>query len=82
MYLLGYDVGSSFIKVSLVDATTFAPVATEKAPESEMPISSPQPGWAEQDPDLWWQNAVTATKLLLSRTGVDPGEIKGIGIGY
>ena len=82
MYLLGYDMGSSFIKVSLVDATTFQPVDTEKAPEEEMPMISEQAGWAEQDPSVWWTNAVDATKRLLARTGVAPSEIKSIGIGY
>ena len=82
MYLLGYDMGSSFIKVSLVDANTFQPVDTEKAPEQEMPMISPEPGWAEQDPIVWWENAVAATKRLLSRTGVSASDIKSIGIGY
>jgi xylulokinase len=45
--LLGYDLGSSFIKVSLVDAETYQILHTERAPEHEMPTISLEPGWAE-----------------------------------
>ncbi len=47
-----------------------------------MAINAPQEGWAEQDPDAWWENACTATKALLTRTGISPSAIKSIGIGY
>jgi xylulokinase len=49
MYLLGYDIGSSFIKASLLDAGSGKLLAAASAPDSEMNMISHQPGWAEQD---------------------------------
>jgi len=82
MYLLGYDIGSSFVKASLLDAATGQPVATVSTPDTEQKIYSPQPGWAEQDPDTWWENAKLATKKLQQKTGADLRQIKAIGISY
>ena len=55
MLLLGIDVGTSSIKVSIVDAATQQAIAAAQYPETEAAIISLQPGWAEQDPDTWWQ---------------------------
>jgi len=80
MYLLGYDVGSSSVKASLVDAQTGKCVATSFYPKSEAPIISKKTGWAEQEPSMWWENLVLATKDILK--GKDPYAIKAIGISY
>ena len=53
MYLLGYDIGSSSVKACLVNAETGQVVASDFFPKTEMPIYAAQPGWAEQDPDMW-----------------------------
>ena len=82
MYLLGYDLGSSSIKAALVNYETGKTEGVVSYPESEMPIDAPQPGWAEQDPEMWWSNLCQATRLLLHRTGVSSNSIKSIGIGY
>lgn len=82
MYLLGYDIGSSFVKASLLDIASGKVVATVSAPESEQEIMSPQPGWAEQDPDGWWENAKLATAKLKQQTGADLRQVKAIGISY
>ncbi len=82
MYLLGYDIGSSSVKTSLVDANTGASVAGAFYPKQEMPIKAVKPGWAEQDPDMWWDNLRLATREVLSSSGVHPTEIKAIGISY
>ncbi len=79
---LGYDIGSSSIKVSMVDADTGEMVASGFSPEREMKIDSPQMGWAEQYPDTWWQHVVTATKKMLSKTALSDSQIIGIGISY
>jgi xylulokinase len=81
MYLLGYDIGSSFIKASLLDAQTGKLLAAASAPDTEMNMISHQPGWAEQDPDIWWQNAKKATAKLKSQ-GFDLKQVKAIGISY
>jgi len=82
MYLLGYDIGSSSIKAALVRADTGAPVAIVQHPQTEMKIIAVQPGWAEQDPDTWWDGVCLATRKLLNQTGVPASEIRGIGISY
>ena len=61
MYLLGYDIGSSSVKASLVDVATGDCVASAFAPAEEAPIFSQQSGWAEQDPQSWWQYLKAAT---------------------
>jgi xylulokinase len=82
MYLLGYDIGSSHIKAALLDTNKNKTVAVVNYPEQEMDILSRQSGWAEQQPEVWWHNVVSATRKLLSTTGVEPKNIKGIGISY
>jgi xylulokinase len=84
MYLLGYDIGSSSIKVALVEAASRRVVAVETYPEigSEMDMISRQNGWAEQHPEEWWRNLCIGTKRLLKNTSINPLDIKSIGIGY
>jgi xylulokinase len=82
MYLLGYDIGSSSIKAALVDARTGDQLAVAQSPESELEMLAVQPGWAEQYPETWWANVCLATQKLLQSTGIDPWQIKGIGIAY
>jgi xylulokinase len=80
--LLGLDVGSSFVKASLVDADRGVAVASASAPATEMVIAAPQPGWAEQDPDDWWTHAVAAARTALQRAGAAPDSVAAIGISY
>ena len=82
MLLLGLDIGSSSIKAALVDARTGATLGTAHAPDTEMEIHAPQPGWAEQDPDIWWANCRTAVHRLFHQTGADPACVAAIGISY
>ena len=56
-YLLGFDVGSSSVKASLVDVETGEIVASKFYPEREAPIKAVKAGWAEQEPQMWWDNA-------------------------
>ena len=80
--LLGLDIGSSFVKAALVDADTGALVSQGSAPASEMAISAPRSGWAEQDPDAWWHHAVAATREALGRPGLSGADVRAIGISY
>lgn len=82
MYLLGYDIGSSTIKVSLVEAASRRIVGLEQSPEEEMDMISRQRGWAEQQPEGWWLHCCRATRRLLAKTGIDPKLINGIGVAY
>lgn len=82
IYLLGYDLGSSSVKASLVNAATGECKASVFYPKKEMEIKSVQSGWAEQSPDVWWNNLKLATQELLQVSSVDATLIKAIGISY
>ena len=83
MYLLGLDIGSSSVKAALVRAADGAQIQIAQSPESaELPIRAPKPGWAEQDPEIWWQHACLAIKQVLARTNIPANRIAGIGIAY
>ncbi|HEY8661304.1 MAG TPA: FGGY family carbohydrate kinase [Hanamia sp.] len=82
MLLLGIDIGTSFIKVSVVDAATQQCVATAQYPETENPITSLQSGWAEQSPEMWWEHTVQAIKKLNNYKKFDSKNIVAIGISY
>ena len=69
MYLLGYDIGSSSVKASIVEAGSGRVIASAFYPESEAPIIARQPGWAEQDPELWFLNLKLATAKVLEIAG-------------
>jgi len=81
-YLLGFDVGSSSVKASLVNADSGKCVATAFFPEKEAPITALKAGWAEQDPQMWWNNAKLALKKIMADAGATGEEVKAIGISY
>ena len=81
-FLLGYDIGSSSVKVALLDAETGVPLAAAFSPATEMQIHSPAPGFAEQDPEDWWNELIRATGLLKSRFRFKPEDVLAIGISY
>ncbi|MDF1574842.1 MAG: FGGY family carbohydrate kinase [Bacteroidales bacterium] len=82
MYLLGYDVGSSSVKASLINAESGRQVASAFYPKKEMKIDAPMAGWAEQDPEQWWTNLKLATNDVMQSAEIDPSSIKSIGIAY
>lgn len=82
MYLLGYDIGSSSVKASLLDVEKGTCIVSAYSPKTEMPIIAKKSGWAEQDPLVWWTNLVNATHEVLQNSGIRPASISGIGISY
>lgn len=82
MYYIGYDIGSSSVKVAVVEAATGKKVIVLNEPQNEMEILSLQPDWAEQDPEMWWQYICTATKRAIKEANIDASKIQGIGISY
>jgi xylulokinase len=82
MLLLGIDIGTSSVKVSVVDAVSQKVIASAQYPEQESPIIALQPGWAEQSPDMWWQHTQQALGLCNKTGAYDPLDIAAIGIGY
>lgn len=81
-YLLGFDIGSSSVKASLVDIDSGQCSAAAFYPKSEAAIKSVKIGWAEQNPQSWWDNAVLALKDCIKQTSAKPEDIKAIGISY
>lgn len=82
MFLLGYDVGSSSVKASLVEVESGRTVAGDFYPRAEAPIKALRPGWAEQRPADWWSYLREVTASVLSQSKVNPADIKAIGISY
>lgn len=82
MYSLGIDLGSSSIKVSLLDIEKGVSAGTATYPEQELMISSPFKDWAEQDPELWWDCFVKAYYQLIKNSGIESTQIACIGISY
>ncbi len=80
--LLGYDVGSSSIKATLIDAETGKVLATATSPEKELEIIAKQIGWAEQYPNVWWDNVKLATRKIKDKVKFEASDVKAIGISY
>ena len=78
---LGIDIGSSSVKVSLLDIESGLCVASATCPSREMPIDAPQAGWAEQDPDMWWGYAVEGIRKIAAE-GHPMSEVCAVGITY
>lgn len=82
MYLLGYDIGSSSIKASLIDAEKGTTLASSFYPKTEMAMIAEKPGWAEQHPEEWWKNLKQVTHEIMQTAKVRVTDLKGIGISY
>ncbi|MHA7864890.1 xylulokinase [Flagellimonas marinaquae] len=82
MYWIGFDIGSSSIKVALIAADTGAVVDLVQEPSTEITINAPAIGWAEQNPELWWTYACRGVQRILSNNNLANHTIKGIGISY
>lgn len=81
-YLIGYDIGSSSVKASLVEAESGRCVASAFYPKMEAPIIALQPGWAEQEPDSWWRYLKEATADIMRAAQAKGDEVAAIGISY
>src|SRR5258708_32154552 len=82
MLLLGIDLGTSSIKVAVVDPATQRTLATAQYPDTEAPILSRRPGWAEQAPETWWESVQQAILKVHACGAYDPRDIAAIGIAY
>ena len=81
-YLLGFDIGSSSVKATLLEIASGKTIASAFSPSSEMPMQSPQPGFAEQDPEMWWRELVNAVNQLHQQISFNGDEVAAIGIAY
>ena len=81
-YLIGFDIGSSSVKATLLEINSGKTVASAFSPSSEMPMQSPQPGFAEQDPEMWWRELVNAMNKMHQQVSFNGDEVAAIGIAY
>ncbi|TDI71633.1 MAG: carbohydrate kinase [Bacteroidetes bacterium] len=81
-YFLGVDLGTSFIKLCIFDGETGKVVGKASSPESEQPITSLHPGWAEQDPETWWKHFKLGYAKTVHENDIDTSLIAAIGISY
>ena len=75
-YILGIDLGTSSVKIILVNGEggvigTFS---------EKYGTYSPHPGWAEQDPEEWWRATVKATNGVIDQAHIDSEQIQGVGL--
>jgi xylulokinase len=82
MLLLGIDIGTSSIKVSVMDSDTQQCIASATFPETETGIIAMHPGWAEQSPEGWWEHVKLAILKMHAQRKYDPINIAAIGIAY
>ena len=82
MLLLGLDLGSSSVKASVIDGDSGNCLASAFYPKDEMKIIAEKPGWAEQDPDIWWKNVKASIADCNSQLGIKKKDIGAIGISY
>jgi len=80
--LMGYDVGSSSVKATLMDAGTGKALASATSPEKELEIIAQQADWAEQHPATWWEHVKLATQKIKAAVQFDTADVKAIGISY
>jgi xylulokinase len=82
MILLGIDIGSSSVKLTLLDAGSGKKIASAQYPKQEMKIISLKSGWAEQNPEDWWQNIIFGLRELSQNNCVDLSLVSAVGITY
>ncbi len=82
MLLLGIDIGTSFIKLSVVNTETAECIASASYPETEREIISKRAGWAEQSPEQWWEDVKSAILSMHGQKKYNPKDIVAIGIAY
>ena len=81
-YLVGLDIGSSSVKASLVNVETGECAASAFYPKTEAPILSVRTGWAEQEPQMWWDNMKLALRQVMEDAHATGEDVAAIGISY
>lgn len=82
MYYLGIDLGSSSIKIALVETNTGKKIGVVQEPEGEMSMYAPKLGWAEQQPEVWWDLVCKGIKRIIKDHSIAKEDVLGLGIAY
>lgn len=75
MLYIGVDLGTSAVKLLLMDETG----KIHKIVSKEYPLYFPNPGWSEQKPEDWWEQSMAGLKELISEC--DKSQVAGISFG-
>ena len=74
--LIGIDIGTSGLKTAVFSPETGLVAAVSE----DYPVDYPHPGWAEQDPDIWWNAVVRSLNRLWTEEKVDPADVAGLAV--
>jgi len=75
-YLIGFDIGTTSTRCILIDANG----KLIESATSDYPMDTPRPGWAEQDPENWWEATVNTIKEVIEKSNIEPSDISAIGL--
>ena len=81
-YYVGIDVGSSSVKTSIFDARKGKSIGRAVFPAQEQIIDASNPGWAEQDPEMWWEHFKAGYTQIIRDHKIPLDDIAGFGISY
>jgi xylulokinase len=81
-YLLGFDIGTSSVKATLMETATGKVITSATSPQTELEISAPKPGWAEQQPETWWEHVKLATATIKNTNQINLQDVDAIGLSY
>ena len=81
-YTIGFDIGSSSVKIALVEAHSKKTIGVITEPQEEMPIHAEKLNWAEQDPEMWWKYVCIGSKRILKENSLNSSQIIAVGISY
>ena len=75
-YLLGIDIGTQSSRAALIDLTGLVIASSSQ----ELTLHTPRAGWAEQDPQIWWDTTAANIQSVLQQGGISPQQVLGVGV--
>jgi len=75
IYFLGIDIGTESARAALIDVSGGVKASNQQGYN----MQCPRPGWAHQDPDMWWDATVNNIRKVIEKSGIKPSSIAAIG---
>ena len=75
-YLIGFDIGTTSTRCIIIESGGKLIASAIK----EYPMATPKSGWAEQDPDDWWDGTLATICEVLKKSGINPSDIAAVGL--